>query len=117
MPAFCDCRIGMRYGRVRTPSQQGGGFRPASLATALPMALPNTLPLAGRAGEGVATGTRIGANVMAPDVIYARKLPPVALVTAATILAEIFSISSSVSVFSCGCRVTAMATDFLPSPT
>ena len=45
-----------------------------------------------------------------------RKVPPVALLTAATILAPTASISASVRVRSTGCRVTEMAMDFLPSP-
>lgn len=46
---------------------------------------------------------------------YPRSTPPVFLLTSATIRAATASISSSVSVFSRGCRVTAMASDFLLS--
>ena len=48
---------------------------------------------------------------------HVRSVPPVAFSMAATTAAETLSISSSVSVRSCGCSVTAMATDFRPSPT
>ena len=41
-------------------------------------------------------------------------VPPVAFVTACTILADTASISASVSVFSLGCKVTSMASDVLP---
>jgi hypothetical protein len=44
---------------------------------------------------------------------HARSAPPVRLLTSATILPASASISSSVIVFSRGCSVTAMATDFL----
>jgi hypothetical protein len=46
--------------------------------------------------------------------LHALKVPPVRLPTSATILAATASISSSVIVFSRGCSVTAIATDFLP---
>ena len=46
--------------------------------------------------------------------IHARNTPPVRLPTSATILAATASISWSVMVFSRGCRVTAIAIDFLP---
>lgn len=42
-----------------------------------------------------------------------RSVPPVAFSTAATRRAENASISASVSVASCGCSATAMASDFL----
>jgi hypothetical protein len=45
---------------------------------------------------------------------YPRNTPPVRLPTSATILAATASISSSVMVLSRGCKVTAMAIDFLP---
>ena len=45
---------------------------------------------------------------------YPRSTPPVRLPTSATIFAAIASISSSVIVFSRGCKVTAIAIDFLP---
>ncbi len=46
---------------------------------------------------------------------YPRSTPPVALFTWATIFLATASISASVMVFLVGCRVTAMASDFLPS--
>ena len=46
---------------------------------------------------------------------HARNVPPVFFVTSATIFAATASISWSVSVFSRGWIVTAMATDFLPA--
>ena len=53
---------------------------------------------------------RTGRRVRA---FYHRNTAPVFFATSPTILAETASISTSVSVFSVGCRVTAMATDFL----
>src|SRR3981189_111726 len=47
---------------------------------------------------------------------HPRNVPPVFLLTSATIFAATASISWSVRVFSRGCSVTAMAIDFLPSP-
>ncbi len=44
----------------------------------------------------------------------ARSTPPVRLPTSATILAASASISASVMVLSRGCKVTAIAIDFLP---
>jgi CheY-like chemotaxis protein len=46
---------------------------------------------------------------------YPLSVPPVAFSTAATRRAEKASISASVRVASCGCSVTAIASDFLPS--
>ncbi len=48
---------------------------------------------------------------------YPLSVAPVFFATCSTIFAETASISASVSVLSVGCSVTAMATDFLPSPT
>src|SRR5262249_33076864 len=45
---------------------------------------------------------------------HARRAPPVRLLTSATIFVATASISWSVIVFSRGCRVTAIAIDFLP---
>ena len=50
-----------------------------------------------------------------PEYAYPRSMPPVAFSTAATRRFEKASISASVSVASCGCSVTAIASDFLPS--
>src|SRR5262249_4494541 len=55
-------------------------------------------------------------NSRGPPQFYPRSTPPVALLTAATILAATASISASVSVRSTGCRVTASAIDLRPSP-
>jgi hypothetical protein len=49
------------------------------------------------------------------QTFYPRRLAPVFLVTSAMILLLTASISASVKVFSRGCKVTAMATDFFPS--
>ena len=82
-----------------------GGFTPAA---------------SGASGSGVAreahalTRQRQGREISAARN-QARKLPPVFLVTSATILAATASISWSVRVFSRGWIVTAIATDFLPS--
>ncbi|KAF0127808.1 MAG: hypothetical protein FD152_2489 [Xanthobacteraceae bacterium] len=46
---------------------------------------------------------------------YALSVPPVFLVTSATIFAATASISASVNVLSFGCSVTAIATDFFAS--
>jgi hypothetical protein len=47
--------------------------------------------------------------------LYPLRLAPVFFVTSATILPAAASISASVRVLSRGCKVTDMATDFLPS--
>ncbi len=47
--------------------------------------------------------------------LYPLRLAPVFFATSATILPAAASISASVRVFSRGCKVTEMATDFMPS--
>ena len=59
-----------------------------------------------------AEGRALGAASSSP---YPRKTAPVFFVTSATTLAATASISTSVRVFSRGCKVTATPTDFLPS--
>ena len=62
---------------------------------------------------------RICGSVNCGGAVFAarqvRSTPPVRLPTSATILAASASISASVMVLSRGCKVTAMAIDFLPS--
>ena len=85
------------------------------------------LPLAGEGWDGGAATTntvcvkrasptrkreRLQRTLRSPRH-HARKMPPVFLVTSATIFAATASISWSVKVFSRGWIVTAMATDFL----
>ena len=86
-------RLGI--GRAR---RRRGGAR-CSAATARRM---------GSVRRGIGQATRMSRQ------LYARNTPPVRLPTSATILPATASISSSVSVFSRGCNVTAIAIDFLP---
>lgn len=75
--------------------------------------------------RGPACGTHLGAAPAGFKThrrffwkgVQARSVPPVALATAATILAPTASISASVSVLSFGCIRTAIARDFAPSGT
>src|SRR5262245_5509377 len=59
--------------------------------------------------------TELGGRVagLDPQQVQPRSAPPVRLPTSATILAATASISGSVIVLSRGCKVTAMAIDFL----
>src|SRR5438445_763852 len=65
--------------------------------------------------DGGKTRQRRGADIRRQEIGdgHVRKTPPVFFVTSATIFAATASISWSVRVFSRGCIVTAIATDFL----
>ncbi len=75
-----------------------------------PRAVPET-----KAIRQIAIAAKVESSAgMRPAKTHPRSIPPVFLVTSATIFAATASISSSVMVFSRGWIVTAIASDFLP---
>src|SRR5262245_49796360 len=93
-----DAGIG---GLAAGPARRGGHFHQPAAAGHID---------ADRKAE-LGAGRRAGRE---PQQDQPRSTPPVRLPTSATIFAPTASISGSVMVLSRGCKVTAMAIDFLP---